>query len=98
ARPGYHRPWCPQRRGDEVEHERIVLAHTLRTEALRILLPVATVHTAERIISFKAALMAGFARVYGGALHLAATVATMPDEQTGHRRRYLIIHDTLPGG
>ncbi|QUX31731.1 DEAD/DEAH box helicase [Nocardiopsis akebiae] len=99
ARPGYHRPWCPQRRGDEVEHERIILAHTLRTEALRILLPVATVHTAERIISFKAALMAGFARVYGGALdHLAATVATMPDEQTGHRRRYLVIHDTLPGG
>ncbi|MES0836696.1 DEAD/DEAH box helicase [Nocardiopsis tropica] len=99
SRPGYHRPWCPQRRGDQVEHERIVLAHTLRTEALRILLPVATVHTAERIISFKAALMAGLARVYGGALdHLAATVAAMPDHETGHQRRYLVIHDTLPGG
>ncbi|MET9779522.1 DEAD/DEAH box helicase [Nocardiopsis alba] len=95
----YHRPWCPQRRGDQVEHEKIVLAHSLRTEALRILLPVATVHTAERIVSFKAALMAGFARVYGGALdHLAATVAAMPDQETGHQRRYLVIHDTLPGG
>ncbi|MFV2197729.1 DEAD/DEAH box helicase [Nocardiopsis sp. LOL_012] len=99
SRPGYHRPWCGQRRGDRVEHERIVLAHTLRTEALRILLPVATVHTEERIVSFKAALMAGFARVYGGSLdHLDATLAVMPDRETGHQRRYLVIHDTLPGG
>ncbi|MFD6095194.1 DEAD/DEAH box helicase [Nocardiopsis flavescens] len=99
ARPGYHRPWCPQRRGDAVDHVPMILAHTLRTEALRILLPVATVHTAERMVSFKAALMAGFARVYGGALdHLDAVIATMPDEQTGHRRRYLVVYDTLPGG
>ncbi len=96
---GYHRPWCPQRRGDQVEHVPLLLAHTLRTEALRILLPVATVHTQERMVSFKAALMAGFARVYGGALdHLDAVVATMPDESTGHQRRYLVVYDTLPGG
>src|SRR5699024_10095574 len=95
----YHRPWCPQRRGDDVEHIPLLLAHTLRTEALRILLPVATVHTQERIVSFKAALMAGFARVYGGALdHLDAVVATMPDTDTGHQRRYLVVYDTLPGG
>ncbi|OKI17012.1 hypothetical protein A6A08_07025 [Nocardiopsis sp. TSRI0078] len=95
----YHRPWCPQRRGDAVDHVPLILAHTLRTEALRILLPVATVHTVERMVSFKAALMAGFARVYGGALdHLDAVVATMPDSQTGHQRRYLVVYDTLPGG
>ena len=95
----YHRPWCPQRRGDDVEHLPLLLAHTLRTEALRILLPVATVHTQERMVSFKAALMAGFARVYGGALdHLDAVVATMPDTDTGHQRRYLVVYDTLPGG
>ncbi|GAA1461805.1 DEAD/DEAH box helicase [Nocardiopsis exhalans] len=98
-RPSYHRPWCRQRRGDSVEHVPLLLAHTLRTEALRILLPVATVHTDERMVSFKAALMAGFARVYGGALdHLDAVVATMPDEATGHQRRYLVVYDTLPGG
>ena len=96
---GYHRPWCPQRRGDDVEHVPLLLAHTLRTEALRILLPVATVHTQERMVSFKAALMAGFARVYGGVLdHLDAVVATMPDADTGHQRRYLVVYDTLPGG
>ncbi|MEU2947797.1 DEAD/DEAH box helicase [Nocardiopsis alba] len=98
-RPGYHRPWCPQRRGDSVEHVPLLLAHTLRTEALRILLPIATVHTRERLVSFKAALMVGFARVYGGALeHLDTVMATMPDEATGHQRRYLVVYDTLPGG
>ncbi|WP_026125563.1 DEAD/DEAH box helicase [Nocardiopsis gilva] len=97
--PSHHRPWCRQRRGDAVEHLPLVLAHTLRTEALRILLPAATVQVPERTTSFKAALMAGFAAVYGGALpHLASTVATMPDEETGRRRQYLIVYDTLPGG
>ncbi|CAM3931583.1 DEAD/DEAH box helicase [Nocardiopsis rhodophaea] len=97
--PSHHRPWCRQRRGDAVEHLPLVLAHTLRTEALRILLPAATVQVPERTISFKAALMAGFASVYGGELpHLASTVATMPDEETGRRRQYLIVYDTLPGG
>ncbi len=95
----YHRPWCPRRRGGQVEHLPLVLAHTLHTEALRILLPTATVRVPQRTVSFKAALMAGFARIFGGSLgHLAATVATMPDPEIDGQRRYLVIYDTLPGG
>ncbi|PSK99013.1 uncharacterized protein DUF1998 [Murinocardiopsis flavida] len=99
TQPGYHRPWCPRRRGREVEHVQLVLAHTLHTEALRILLPAATIHVPERTVSFKAALMAGFARIFGGTLgHLDATVATMPDREIDGLRRYLVVYDTLPGG
>ncbi|MGH3170863.1 MAG: DUF1998 domain-containing protein, partial [Trebonia sp.] len=71
-----------------------------RTEALRILLPVATMFIQERVASFAAALMAGVAAKYGGDPdHLQAEPATMPDHQgSGRRRRFLVLYDTLPGG
>ncbi|MFD0775427.1 DUF1998 domain-containing protein, partial [Streptomonospora algeriensis] len=99
ASPSHHRPWCRQRRGDGVEHLPLILAHTLETEALRILVPVAYVQQHERTVTFKAAFMAGLARLYGGRLdHIDATTATMPDPQTGAVRRFLVVYDTLPGG
>jgi replicative superfamily II helicase len=100
ASPSHHRPWCPQRRSvGGGEHEGLILAHELRTEALRILLPVATTMVAERMASFEAALMAGVAAKYGGDPdHLDIVTATMPDHETGRRRRFLVLHDTLPGG
>ncbi|QBI56457.1 DEAD/DEAH box helicase [Streptomonospora litoralis] len=99
ASPSHHRPWCRHRRGDDVEHLPLILAHTLQTEALRILVPVATVQVRERTVTFQAAVMAGLARLYGGRLdHIRTTTATMPDPQTGMVRRFLVVHDTLPGG
>jgi len=36
---------------------------------------------------------------YGGDPdHLAVITATMPDQETGHPRQFLVLHDTLPGG
>lgn len=97
--PSHHRPWCPQRRGGDVEHLPLILAHELRTEALRILVPVATAMISERTVTFQAALMAGVAAKYGGDPdHLDIVAATMPDDQTGHHRQFLVLHDTLPGG
>ncbi|MEV4380809.1 DEAD/DEAH box helicase [Streptosporangium sp. NPDC049644] len=102
ADPGrrHHRPWCAHRReAQDAEHLQLLLAHELRTEALRILLPVATLLIEERMASFEAALMAGVAARYGGDPdHLAVVTATMPDQETGRRRRFLVLHDTLPGG
>jgi replicative superfamily II helicase len=97
----HHRPWCPQRRADSVgDHVELILAHELHTEALRILVPVATAHVEERMASFEAALMAGVAARYGGHPdHLAIVTATMPDQGgTGRERRFLVLHDILPGG
>ncbi|MFE3797530.1 DEAD/DEAH box helicase [Nocardia tengchongensis] len=96
----HHRPWCPYRRSaHDADYLSLILAHELETEALRILLPVATLRAEERSASFHTALMAGVARNYGGdPAHLQIATATMPDQDTGRRRRFLVLHDTLPGG
>jgi ATP-dependent helicase YprA (DUF1998 family) len=100
SQPSHHRLWCPQRRGTGPgDHAELILAHVLDTEAIRVLLPVATALVDERVASFAAALMAGVARKYGGDPdHLAIITATMPDQETGRRRQFLVLHDTLPGG
>ncbi|GAA4957400.1 DEAD/DEAH box helicase [Yinghuangia aomiensis] len=98
----YHRPWCP-RRGvfggrDDL---RLLLAHQLHTEAVRILVPAVTAYTDERMASFKAALLAGIARSYGGDPdHLRIEPAYMPDGAPGEGgcRNYLVVYDRLPGG
>ncbi|MFE9922689.1 DEAD/DEAH box helicase [Streptomyces sp. NPDC005774] len=103
----YHRPWCPRLRDgvDSARHAqqgvRLLLAHELRSEALRILIPAVTAHTAERLASFKALLLAGIARSYGGDPdHLAVVTDSMPEPggDGDVRRHFLVLYDTLPGG
>ncbi|WP_054812006.1 DEAD/DEAH box helicase [Nocardia arizonensis] len=96
----HHRPWCTYRRSaKDADYLALILAHELDTEALRILLPVATLRAEEKTATFQAALMAGVARKYGGDPdHLRIVTATMPDHDTGRRRRFLVLHDALPGG
>lgn len=103
----YHRPWCPRLR-DGLDESRaaqqgvkLLLAHELRSEALRILIPAVTAHTAERLASFKAVLLAGIARSYGGDPdHLAVVTDSMPEPggDGDVRRHFLVLYDTLPGG
>ncbi|WP_328604508.1 DEAD/DEAH box helicase [Amycolatopsis sp. NBC_00345] len=95
-----HRPWCPRRRAPESGgDERVVLVHDLTTEAIRILLPAVTTGVDERRASFTAALLAGIAAHYRGEPeHLRITPASMPDQETGERRRFLVLYDRLPGG
>ncbi|WP_438388726.1 DEAD/DEAH box helicase [Actinopolyspora saharensis] len=97
----HHRPWCPLRRGkrDTAQQIPVLLAHELRTEALRVLLPAATVFVPEKVHSFRAALRLGVDRHFGGdPQHLDTTVASMPDASTGQRRWFLVLFDSLPGG
>lgn len=100
----YHRPWCPRLRAAADDQSnggvRLLLAHQLRTEALRILIPAVTAHTQERLLSFKAVLLAGIARSYGGDPdHLAVVTDSMPDSaDAAVRRHFLVLYDTLPGG
>ncbi|MBL7487317.1 DEAD/DEAH box helicase [Frankia sp. AgB1.9] len=98
----HHRPWCPLRRGKRdagVTQEPVLLAHQLRTEALRVLLPVASADVDERVESLRAALRMGVDLHFGGdPQHLATTIASMPDRATGERRWFLVLFDSLPGG
>lgn len=98
----HHRPWCPtRRRGRAVQAQdrRVITATEHRTEALRILLPAATLHVPERLASFSAALHLGLALCYGGdPAHIRSTPSTEPDRETGLTRNYLVLYDSLPGG
>ncbi|MFD5244606.1 DEAD/DEAH box helicase [Amycolatopsis sp. NPDC058340] len=95
-----HRPWCRRKRDpDSGSDERVVLVHDLTTEAIRILLPAVTTLVDERRASFTAALLAGVAAHYRGEPdHLRIVPASMPDQETGERRRFLVLYDSLPGG
>ncbi|GAB3283205.1 DEAD/DEAH box helicase [Kineosporia babensis] len=97
----HHRPWCPLRRGrgKDVSQEPVLLAHELRTEALRILLPAATADVEVRVNSFRAALRMGVDLHFkGDPQHLDTTLASMPDASSQERRWYLVLFDSLPGG
>jgi ATP-dependent helicase YprA (DUF1998 family) len=97
----HHRPWCPLRRGKKSDagEEPVLLAHQLQTEALRVLIPAATANVDSKVHSFRAALRLGVDLHFGGdPQHLATTVASMPDVETGERRWFLVLFDSLPGG
>ncbi|WP_445396788.1 DEAD/DEAH box helicase [Streptomyces sp. LE64] len=98
----HHRPWCSVRRRDkqaEPEDVPVITATEHRTEALRILLPAATLNVPERLASFSAALHLGLALSYGGdPAHIRSTPATEPDRETDLTRHYLVLYDALPGG
>ncbi|MFD9406989.1 DEAD/DEAH box helicase [Streptomyces sp. NPDC059989] len=96
-----HAYWCSHR-DDGVSHEpteKLLLAHELTTQALRILLPVSTMDLKERLISFKAALLLGITKHFGGAPdHIRVVTDSMPGDSQELRRRFLVLHDSMPGG
>ncbi|WP_037801852.1 DEAD/DEAH box helicase [Streptomyces sp. NRRL F-5135] len=98
----HHRPWCPTRRRErprQPDDRQVVTATEHRTEALRILLPAATLQVDERLASFSAALHLGLAARYGGdPAHIRSTTSTEPDRETGLTRHYLVLYDALAGG
>lgn len=94
----HHRQWC-RNRTPNTGHEPIILAHELRTEALRLLVPVLTFQQAEKLASFQAALKLGVASVYkGDPAHLATVTARMPDTGTADIRNFVVLFDQLPSG
>ncbi|GGV07120.1 helicase [Streptomyces litmocidini] len=102
AELAHHRPWCVVRRRDKQarpQDVRVITATEHRTEALRILLPAATLNVPERLASFSAALHLGLALRYGGdPAHIRSAAATEPDRETELTRNYLVLYDALPGG
>ncbi|WP_103501404.1 MULTISPECIES: DEAD/DEAH box helicase [unclassified Streptomyces] len=110
ASPGrvgdFHRPWCRRLRQDRnaspdaaTRGLAMLLAHELESEALRLLVPAVTAHAPERLATFKALLLAGIARTYGGDPdHLDVVSTSMPESDGENRRHFLVLYDTLPRG
>ncbi len=97
---GFHRGWCLTRSSARnFDSDRPILAHELRTDVVRIALPLADFEVAERLASFRAALLFGLQLHFGGTPdHLRAVVSDAPGGSDGGRRRFLVIHDIVPGG
>jgi hypothetical protein len=73
--------------------------HEMRTEAVRILLPVSMFEVEDRLASFKGALLLGLRLDFGGEPeHLAVLKCDYPGSGGPGRRRFLALHDTVPGG
>ncbi|MFI1518606.1 DEAD/DEAH box helicase [Kitasatospora cineracea] len=96
-----HSHWC-KHRDDGIATEpvvRLVLAHELTTQALRILLPFSALDLDTRLTSFKAALLLGITKHFGGAPdHIRIVADSMPSGTAEMRRRFLVLHDSMPGG
>ncbi len=93
-----HRGWCVTRGGASERWEDLLLHHDLATQAVRLLLPVSTLRVQERLVSFTGALLLGLRHDFGGdPQHLRVVAVSMPDRQGG-TRRYLVLHDMVPGG
>ncbi len=91
---------CKVREGDSALTDCVFLYRELRSEAIRILLPIDTFAGSDRKLhSFIAALHLGLKRRFRGNIdHLQSAVQDEPEPGTGYRRQYLVLYDTVPGG
>jgi replicative superfamily II helicase len=100
-----HLGWCRTRSGTTEKWENLVLSHQLTTDAIRMLVPVASVEAADRLATFKAVIRLGLRASFGGDPdHVEVVTSDMPASpgQSGHigkaRRNFVVLYDTVPGG
>lgn len=93
-----HAPTCPVRIQNWSERSRsLLLYRSLRSEALRLLLPVSDHLVEQSVHTLRAALQLGFRKKFKGQpMHLQLWPAD--EVRGGKRRRFLVIYDTVPGG
>ena len=96
-----HRYWCSYRQaGATEEWNNLYLYRQVESEALRILLPVSTLHAERKMATFKACLeLAMRKRFRGRPSHLIIREYSEAEGgDDGSKRRYLVLYDTVPGG
>ncbi|WP_032399100.1 DEAD/DEAH box helicase [Rhodococcoides fascians] len=93
-----HRGFCATRRGADPVWEKLLLSHELQTQAVRLLLPVSLLHFETTMASFKGALLLGLRKDFGGDPQHLAVVSSSMSDGSGSVRRFLVLHDTVPGG
>ncbi|PYP82904.1 MAG: helicase [Blastocatellia bacterium AA13] len=84
------------RQGDAFQWEHIFLYRELKSEAIRLLLPIAD---DDDIDTLTACILLGLRlRFEGNPTYLIVAPQIMPDAGTGMRRYYLVLLDGVPGG
>jgi DEAD/DEAH box helicase domain-containing protein len=82
-----------------VEESASFLYRELTSEAIRMLLPVATAEVERNLNSFVAALDLGLRKKFrGDPGHLLSTTYDEPIEGSDARKRFLVLYDGVPGG
>jgi DEAD/DEAH box helicase domain-containing protein len=82
-----------------VEESASFLYREITSEAIRILLPVATTEVEKNLNSFVAALDLGLRKKFrGDPGHLLSTTYDEPIEGSDARKRFLVLYDGVPGG
>jgi DEAD/DEAH box helicase domain-containing protein len=87
-----------QFRSAQTHWEKIYLYREMKSEALRILLPVSTMLVDETLASVSAALHLGLRRWLGGEPDHLQILPHTEVGRDGTRRRFLVIYDNVPGG
>ncbi len=96
-----HSITCRYRGKEEQEKtlEACFLYREFRSEAIRMLLPVATFQVEQNTHSFLAALELGLRKLFGGDLgHLRTAMMDEPIDGSDIRKQYLVLYDGVPGG
>lgn len=96
-----HTLWCSARKKEAAASFEVALYlyREFSSEALRLLLPLTDLGTEKQLSSFVAAFQLGLRDRYGGRVdHLQTMVYSEPEPDTGFRRQYLVLYDTVPGG
>lgn len=87
-----------QGKTDEI-FEEVFLFREMKTEALKVLLPVQDLESESQINMFKAGLELGLKKYYkGNPQHLNMVDHSEFNSKNGRFDRYLVIHDNIPGG
>lgn len=98
----YHSASCRYRHETEsAKYETaLYLYREFRSEAVRFLLPfMDEPGFSQKLHSFVAALEMGLKKYFGGRIdHLEATLYNEPIADESHRKQFLVLYDTVPGG
>jgi len=99
-----HYLWCKKRdevyqnRADDV-FEEIYLFRHLKTEAIKILLPVQEFDSESTIAMFKSGIELGLKHYYkGNPQHIEIKEYKEFNKQTSRNDRFLVLYDVIPGG
>lgn len=104
ARKIDHALSCPVYNKEVREEDAVIdcmfLYREFASEALRVLIPETTFASegASIVDSFVAAIMLGLRKKFGNVDHLLVTVQDDPIGETGYRKQYLVVYDSVPGG
>jgi DEAD/DEAH box helicase domain-containing protein len=97
-----HALTCPSRKKDSEKNltDCVYLYREFSSEAVLMLLPVITLEGSDRKLhSFIAALHLGLKQMFGGNIdHLQTALHEEPVPDSTHRKKYLALYDTVPGG